>query len=131
MNVPISVDNTVKNLPRNFDETSTIQLDLKRRINDSHSYIFETIRPRVVLDALNELLHTELYVQEKITISEAWVRDNEHINLKNFIVDDDVIENSENDDKQLENENENNDEDVVNPGGSETLIFDNNELIGL
>jgi hypothetical protein len=88
--------------------------------------MFETIRPKLVLEALNELINSELYVKENIKINDNWITKNSNT-IENFIVEDEICNN----DKDTE-KNAFLDEltDVVNPGGTETLIFDNNELIG-
>jgi hypothetical protein len=88
--------------------------------------MFETIRPKLVLEALNELINSELYVKENIKINDNWITKNSNT-IENFIVEDEICDN----DKDTE-KNAFLDEltDVVNPGGTETLIFDNNELIG-
>lgn len=52
INVPISVDSSVRILPRTFDQTYTIQVKLMRRMNMGRPYIFETVRPAVILNAL-------------------------------------------------------------------------------
>jgi hypothetical protein len=88
--------------------------------------MFETIRPKLVLEALNELINSELYVKENIKINDNWITKNSNT-IENFIVEDEICDN----DKDTE-KNAFLDEltDVVNQGGTETLIFDNNELIG-
>jgi hypothetical protein len=126
VNVPISVEKTTKNLPRFFNETHTIQIDLKRRISDTHSYMFETVRPKLVLEALNELIKSELYIKENIKINDNWITTNCK-EIENFIVDE---ENNEILKDTGINANFEELTNNINPGGTETLIFDNNELIG-
>lgn len=72
VNVPLDVDSTAKILPRNLDDTHTIQLKLKRRLSYDRAYLCETIRPKKVLDALRYLLDQPLYQSEGITVSTDW-----------------------------------------------------------
>lgn len=39
------MDTTVQRLPRTFNDTRTIQIKLKRRLQDKNDYIIETVRP--------------------------------------------------------------------------------------
>ena len=48
INVPVSVDTSVRVLPRNFDQTHTIQVKLMRRVGRGRPYIFETVRPAAI-----------------------------------------------------------------------------------
>ena len=92
--------------------------------------MFETIRPKIVLDALKDLIETELYIKESIKIDDNWARNKKPI--ENFIVD--IEENNIKSDDHLDLENLSTIHEVLdneNPGGCETLIFDNNELIGI
>ncbi|GLV47536.1 hypothetical protein CBL_21329, partial [Carabus blaptoides fortunei] len=52
VNVPIEVNEVLQVLPRKFDNMATIQLKLKRHMLHSTDYMFETIRPAVVCEAL-------------------------------------------------------------------------------
>jgi hypothetical protein len=56
VNVPIKLDKTVSILPREFNDTKIIQLKLMRRMAYKKPYLYETIRPNVVLEALEYLL---------------------------------------------------------------------------
>lgn len=122
VNVPISIDTTVRALPRTLNETYTIQLHIKRKLSYAHDYMRETFRPRVVLNAIRNLLNTQLYRENNITLSKEWNRylsfDESH--QETFIVDER--------DKCLLNKDENrimdltNEENELNPGGNETLL---------
>ena len=46
--------NTVSVLPREFSNCEIVQLNLVRRMNDKYSYMYETVRPKAVLDALRD-----------------------------------------------------------------------------
>ena len=131
VNVPISTINTVSVLPRSFSNTEVIQLNLVRRLTDKHSYMYETVRPKVVMDALKELVETELYAEEGVSISDTWSSSHsgEHID---FIIDNNENEIIERSFSLLNidaSRNENDDDDQpVNPGGHETLILDQNNI---
>ena len=73
VNVPIYIDKTVNQLPRTFLQSQTIQLQLFRKLSFSKPYLYETIRPNVVLEAARYLSTTELFKLEKVVVSEDWV----------------------------------------------------------
>ena len=73
VNVPIDVDKTVNQLSRTFLQPQTIQLQLFRKLSFSKPYLYETIRPNVVLEAARYLSTTELFKLEKVVVSEDWV----------------------------------------------------------
>ena len=72
VNVPLDVNSTAKILPRNVQDTQTIQLKLKRRVCYERAYLCETIRPKKVMDALKYLIGQPLYQSEGITLSKDW-----------------------------------------------------------
>ncbi|OXA48651.1 uncharacterized protein LOC110855134 [Folsomia candida] len=72
VNVPNDMDIVAKVIPRRFDETSTVQVQLKRRMTYKLPYMFETIRPYKVFHAANYLVRTELYKKEKVFLSSDW-----------------------------------------------------------
>lgn len=43
VNVPISIENTTRVLPRNLDDTYTIQFHLRRKMPYKHDFLSETI----------------------------------------------------------------------------------------
>ena len=76
VNVPLDVDNTLQMLPREFKKCEVIQLKLKRRKNYESAYIKEeTIRPKLILNALNYLVKQPLFKSLKppVTISKQWL----------------------------------------------------------
>ena len=73
VNVPIDIDKTVNQLPRTFLQSQTIQLQLFRKLSFSKPYLYETIRPNVVLEAARYLSDTELFKLEKVVVSADWV----------------------------------------------------------
>lgn len=68
VNIPIEINDVLQVLPRSFDNMSTIQVKLKRHMLRSSYYLFETIRPGVVCEALTYLQHTPLYNKYDIKI---------------------------------------------------------------
>ena len=68
VNVPIDIDKTVNQLPRTFLQLQTIQLQLFRKLSFSKPYLYETIRPNVVLEAACYLSTTELFKLEKVVV---------------------------------------------------------------
>ncbi|CAH0563184.1 unnamed protein product [Brassicogethes aeneus] len=71
VNVPLDTSSVVSVLPRNLDDTQTIQVKLKRRqAHDSH-YILETVRPAIILGALEFLKTQPLYAN--VNINPDWV----------------------------------------------------------
>ena len=73
VNVPIDIDKTANRLPRTFLQSQTIQLQLFRKLSFAKPYLYETIRPNVVLEAARYLSTTELFKLEKVVVSEDWV----------------------------------------------------------
>lgn len=51
VNVPVDITTSTNVLPRSFNEMSTIQVRLKKRLNFKSAYIHETVRPKKVVDA--------------------------------------------------------------------------------
>ena len=88
VNVPIDIDKTVNQLPRTFLQSQTIQLQLFRKLSFSKPYLYETIRPNVLLEAARYLSTTELFKLEKVVVSEDWVNSvaRTGTNNVNFIV---------------------------------------------
>ncbi len=75
VNVPIDVDKTVNQLPRTFLQSQTIQLQLFRKMSFQKPYLYETIRPNIVLEAARYLSNTEIFKQQKIALSVTWIDD--------------------------------------------------------
>ena len=74
VNVPIDINKTVNQLPRTFQQSQTIQLQLFRKMSFSKPYLYETIRPNLVQEAALYLSNTELFKQEKVVFSVDWVK---------------------------------------------------------
>ena len=68
-----ATDTTVKRLPRNFSDSHTIQLHLKRKMEYMHNYMCETIRPQRVRRAVEYLIPIPLYSSEATLMSDGWI----------------------------------------------------------
>ncbi|CAH0384546.1 unnamed protein product [Bemisia tabaci] len=73
VNIPVEVNDMVNVLPRQFDNMATVQIKLKRHLDHASHYMYETIRPSKVADALNYLKSTPLYVKHGISIDENFL----------------------------------------------------------
>jgi len=73
VNVPSDVNSTVHCLPRPINESQTIPIKLKRRLGYKHSYQYENVRPRKVLDAVKYLVNTgDLFKSKGIEVQNVW-----------------------------------------------------------
>ena len=72
INVENNLDICAQVLPRRFDETSTIQVKLMRRMRYKTPYMHEIIRPFKVYKAAQYLVKTPLYIAEDIVLSDDW-----------------------------------------------------------
>lgn len=70
VDMPIEINDILQVLPRSFDKMSTIQVKLKRHMLHSSHYLFKTIQPGVVCEALTYLQNTPLYIKYEIKIGE-------------------------------------------------------------
>ena len=151
VNVPIDIDKTVNQLPRTFLQSQTIQLQLFRKLSFSKPYLYETIRPNVVLEAARYLSTTELFKLEKVVISEHWVNSvaRTGTNNVNFIVNPSdepsdavidkeehgseivaaIVENLEELLKEIDDWDETKDDLPINPGSLDTLLLSNENLL--
>ena len=76
VNVPADVNSTVNMLPRLTDDTRTIKVQLKRRLQYNSSALSLNIRPNKVMQAAAWLVNTSpLYQDHGITIDENWLRE--------------------------------------------------------
>ena len=76
VNVPADVNSTVNMLPRLADDTCTIKVQLKRRLQYKSSALSLKIRPNKVMQAAAWLVNTSpLYQDQGITIDENWLRE--------------------------------------------------------
>jgi len=82
VNVENDLNICAKVLPRSFDESSTVQVQLMRRMRYKSPYMYETIRPLKVYQAAKYLLGTDLYHSENVILSDEWSRYQEGNNFK-------------------------------------------------
>ena len=148
VNVPIDIDKTVNQLPRTFLQSQTIQLQLFRKLSFSKPYLYETIRPNVVLEAARYLSNTELFKLEKVVVSEDWTKSvsgtgSDNVNFivnpndepSDAIIDierqnseavpgiEDLFENLDELMKELDEWDETKDDLPINPGSLDTLLL--------
>ena len=138
VNVPIDVDTTINHLPRTFEQSQTIQLQLYRKMCYKKPYMYETIRPHSVLMAAKYLIGRDLFQSEGIVLLDKWI--NEYINESgkvDFIVNPkdkvDIMEESLDEMDQLFKEieawDETKDELPINPGSLDTLLLSRNDTV--
>jgi len=72
VNVENDLDVCSQVLPKRFDQTSTVQVKLMRKMRYSTPYLHETIRPFKVHQAAKYLVNTELYVAENVALCDDW-----------------------------------------------------------
>lgn len=72
VNVENDLDVCTSVIPRTFDNTSTVQVQLMRRLTDRSPYMYETIEPAKVYAAAKYLVGTEGYLEENVTLSRTW-----------------------------------------------------------
>lgn len=71
--VPTPIDTTLTLLPRLPKDCHCINIHLKRRIKNEHSYIAQQVNPNLVNRALLKLIDTPLYRDMDITKDPKWV----------------------------------------------------------
>ena len=97
-NVPADITNTVSMLPRLPDETGTIKVNLKRKLQYRSSALSLNVRPHKVVQAANWLVNnSSLHREEGITFNENWLDNNSNVLLP--VGENDI----EQDEKQSEN----------------------------
>jgi len=90
VNVPIDHNEVIRCLPRTFEDTETMQIKFKRRLDYNNNLMFDKIRPKVVLDALHFLCSRPLFKKNKITESLDWQKTHYTKDVVNFIIDKDT-----------------------------------------
>ena len=74
VNVSADVANTVSMLPRLPNETSTIKVNLKRRLQYKSSALSQNIRPQKVAETAKWLINNgDLYKEEGISFNDTWL----------------------------------------------------------
>lgn len=72
VNVPIKLDSTVNQLPRNLDDSHTVHVKLKRRLTFKSDYMYEIINPQKVFKAAEYLMQQELYQNFDVGLNMDW-----------------------------------------------------------
>lgn len=72
VNIEVDINDMIHTLPRKFNDLSVIQIKLKRNLEHKSNYIYETIRPTIICQALKYLLNTPLYIENKIQIDQSF-----------------------------------------------------------
>ena len=84
VNVPADVANTVSMLPRLPSETSTIKVNLKRRLQYKSSALSLNVRPHKVAEGAQWLVSNgDLYKEEGITFNDSWLEGRSNVSLAN------------------------------------------------
>ena len=74
VNVPADISNTISMLPRLPDETGTIKVNLKRKLQYKSSALSLNVRPHKVVQAANWLINnSSLYKEEDISFNQNWL----------------------------------------------------------
>ena len=72
VNVPVDTNETIEFLPREFDESKTIQLKFMRRMDYNTPYMFDKIRPACVVRALQAIVKRPLFASKEIKVKLRW-----------------------------------------------------------
>jgi hypothetical protein len=73
---PCDIQPTIQSLPRNIDESGTIAVKLKKRLEYKSCDYSENVRPLAVICALHYLVrNSELYKSAGIHVDENWVNE--------------------------------------------------------
>ncbi|CAI6361504.1 unnamed protein product [Macrosiphum euphorbiae] len=72
INVPVSVNNMVKSLPRNLDDDYCINVHIKRRLTHKSSYLSDVVQKRKIKTWLEYLVPSDLYRAYEIKINESF-----------------------------------------------------------
>ena len=68
VNVENDLDICASVLPRSFDQTSTVQVKLMKKMDNKTPYLYETIRPYKVNKAVKHFVEQEAYVTDGISL---------------------------------------------------------------
>jgi hypothetical protein len=72
INVPVQMDVVQKSLPQFMDETLTIEVALKIRLQYKNAYKTRKVHVNIVMRALQQLCSRSLYKAENISINKQW-----------------------------------------------------------
>uniref|UniRef100_A0ABD2WCW2 DUF6570 domain-containing protein n=1 Tax=Trichogramma kaykai TaxID=54128 RepID=A0ABD2WCW2_9HYME len=134
VNIATDINEMIQILPRSFDELSIIQIKLKRHIDHKSDYMFETIKPSKICEALKYLQNTPLYKDNEIKINEEFFTNYENNNNDlDFIIDeadiDQIERNSQDNNLQILNKLKSHENIPLEPYelNDEVLVIDNNK----
>jgi len=74
VNVEADMDEMASVLPRRFNDLSTVEIYLMRKMSYNVPYMHEVIRPSKVYKAARYLSTTDLFASENIVLSNNWER---------------------------------------------------------
>ncbi|XP_055685430.1 uncharacterized protein LOC129791330 isoform X1 [Lutzomyia longipalpis] len=87
VHVPVEINDMIKVLPRKPNEMKTLQIKLKRHEEYKNHYMFDTVRPWIIIEAINYLITKPLYKLEGISLDPNFIIDNVNNQEIPFIVD--------------------------------------------
>jgi hypothetical protein len=144
VNVPVDVEKTLQQLPREFDTCETIHLKFMRKMDYNNAYIQDTVRPAAVRTALKSLMEKTLFQQLDIQVSSQYLQQSAIQPIINFAYSSDdeeriddgsdieiiqrknkVMDNSDDDSESSQSSNDDNDDeenDITNTQIHETLL---------
>ena len=74
VNVPANVVDTVNSLPRTLNDTSTIKINLYRKLQYKSSALSLNVRPNKVIEAALWIIsNSELYKDEGVSFNQSWI----------------------------------------------------------
>ena len=114
VNVPADITNTVSMLPRLPDETGTIKVNLKRRLQYKSSALSLNVRPHKVMQAANWIVNnSSLYREEGIMLNQNWSENNGNLHECNV--------------EEHEDQSQDIDCDTLNVGKTNEMLNDEDE----
>ena len=86
--MPVDTEDTLQFLPRDINDSETIQLKLMRKMDYKNPYMHEKISPIAIRKAIDYLLKQPLFREKQINLSVSWIQKYKDADtLKNFVVD--------------------------------------------
>ncbi|KAI0260982.1 hypothetical protein BGY98DRAFT_1104552 [Russula aff. rugulosa BPL654] len=117
INVMVDIKEMFRAIPIQPNQAGVVQLKLKRRIGDSHHYLYEPISPNAVFQAAEYLVRQPLFQSLGITIDNQWGENPPQI----FNVD------QENDNVEIEEGLEGHEQDAINNVIEQETLMDANQ----
>lgn len=128
VNVPVNIDTNVSVLPRRMDQTFTVELELKRKLQYKSSYVSETVRPAIVWRAAEWAVKQTLYQESCISLSDQNPNYYKNIKINNDLNEETAINNNHN---IIDNWDETVNDLPINPGAQATLLLGEDDLANL